>query len=162
MVTFHVYNLLCQYHYNTRFTLFTRFTLVNLSAQSNPLFIKTKMRSQIFAGLAFGIVAVVAGAPVESSASEEQITINGAVFVRKDSNSNDNWDAITYVGLTLTTPSGSVSCDADSFPDPSVPSNVYTCADPTYSFQISSRPSYNVYAVTVTHKVSDRYASLFS
>ncbi|EUC27465.1 hypothetical protein COCCADRAFT_41811 [Bipolaris zeicola 26-R-13] len=113
------------------------------------------MRSQVFAGLAFGIVAVAAGAPVESGASEEQITINNAVFVRKDSNGNDNWDAITHVGLTLTTPSGSVSCNADSFPDPSVPSNLYTCADPTYSFQITSRPGYDIYAITVTHKVSD-------
>ena len=92
---------------------------------------------------------------MESRASDEQITIDGAVFVRKDSNNNDNWDAITHVGLSLTTPSGSVRCDADSFPDPSVPSNVYTCADPTYSFQITSRPGYNIYAVTVTHKVSD-------
>ncbi|EUC40171.1 hypothetical protein COCMIDRAFT_41459 [Bipolaris oryzae ATCC 44560] len=114
------------------------------------------MRSQFFAGLAFGIVAVVAGAPVESRASKEQITIDGAVFVRKDSNSNDNWDALTYVGLTLTTPSGPVSCNADTFPDPSVPSNVYACANPKYSFQITSRPGYDIYTVTVTHKVSDK------
>lgn len=119
------------------------------------------MRSQIFAGLA--LAAVAAAAPMESRASDEQVTINNAVFVRQDGNANDNWDTITSVSLSLTTPSGSVNCNASSFPDPSVPSNVYPCADSTYSFQISSRPGYDLYAITVTHKVSDRYANpLFS
>ncbi|KAH7550840.1 hypothetical protein BM1_10213 [Bipolaris maydis] len=111
------------------------------------------MRSQIFAGLA--LAAVAAAAPMESRASDEQVTINNAVFVRQDGNANDNWDTITSVSLSLTTPSGSVNCNASSFPDPSVPSNVYPCADSTYSFQISSRPGYDLYAITVTHKVSD-------
>ncbi|USP77058.1 hypothetical protein yc1106_04332 [Curvularia clavata] len=110
------------------------------------------MRSQIFAGLAFGIVAVVAGASVESSASDEQVTIDSAIFVREDANGNDNWDAITHASLSLITSSGTVRCDTDS---PPVPSNVYACADPAYSFQITSRPGYNLYAITVTHKVSD-------
>ncbi|EMD92213.1 hypothetical protein COCC4DRAFT_129745 [Bipolaris maydis ATCC 48331] len=92
---------------------------------------------------------------MESRASDEQVTINNAVFVRQDGNANDNWDTITSVSLSLTTPSGSVNCNASSFPDPSVPSNVYPCADSTYSFQISSRPGYDLYAITVTHKVSD-------
>ncbi|USP74812.1 uncharacterized protein yc1106_02086 [Curvularia clavata] len=113
------------------------------------------MRSQIFAGLALGLAAVAAAAPMESRASDEQVTIDSAVFVRNDSNNNDNWDTITNAGLTLSTASGSVRCDADSFPDPSIPSKVYTCADSAYSFQISSRPGYDLYAITITHKVSD-------
>lgn len=115
------------------------------------------MRSQIFAGLA--LAAVVAAAPLECRASDEPITIDNASFVREDSNSNDNWDTITFLGFDLTTPSGTVSCSANSFPNPSVPSNVYACANAAYSFQISSRPGYDLYAITVTHKVSDRYVS---
>jgi hypothetical protein len=121
------------------------------------------MRSQIFAGLALGVVAMVSGAPVESSASSEPVSITAATFIRRDGNQNGNWDTITHLGFGLETPVTTVHCEGNTFPDPAIPSNVYACDDPAYSFQITDRPGYSLYAITVTHKVSDRYVSrLFS
>jgi hypothetical protein len=114
------------------------------------------MRSQIFAGLAFGLAAMAAAAPAENSTSEEQVTIDAAVFVREDANRNDNWDSITSAGFSLVTSSGSIGCKTNGFPEPS---KVFKCADPAYSFEIVSRPGYNLYTVAVSHKVSDRYVS---
>ena len=118
------------------------------------------MRSQIFAGLALGVVTMVAGAPLESRASSEQITIDAGGLAREDTNGNDNWDTITGADFNLITSSGTVHCEAKTFPDPSIPSNVYTCDDSAYSFQISSRPGYGIYNLTISHIVSEKYATL--
>ena len=92
---------------------------------------------------------------MESRASDEQVSLTSVEIVRRDGNGNDNWDTITNVGLNLNTPSGSVRCDAESFPDPSIPSNVNACADPAYSFQITDRPGYGLYTFVISHEVSD-------
>jgi len=93
---------------------------------------------------------------MEARTADEQVTISNALFSRKDSNGNDNWDAILGVAFDLATPSGSVRCAAS---DVEVPSIKYVCSDTAYSFEISGRPGYNQYTFTVYH--NSKYVNSF-